>query len=114
MKKLIKPASLVFFLLMTLVFFMVGIYAAGILGAGKGQMLAGGAIVFMWGVSFAIIAFTSSLFMAYALESATIVKMNWFLVLSLLLLSAITYFRYQQREQAKMEENPQKAVSKPR
>ncbi len=60
MKKIVKPASLLFSVLSLLMFFIIGMYFAGLIEAGKNQGLAGGAIVLGWGVIFAGIAFVLS------------------------------------------------------
>jgi hypothetical protein len=85
MKKIFKPASLLFNLLCLLVFFIVGMYCAGWVGAGEGQGFAGGAIVLGWGVLFAGIALVASFFFTYHVQHKRIVTCNWILAALLLL-----------------------------
>ena len=92
MKTLLKPASLLMYLLVILVFFMVWTTIAGVTGAGKGQGLAGGAIVFFYGVNTAIIAFVASLFVANKAKVGNIIKINKYLgILLLIAICLITY-----------------------
>ena len=62
MKKLFKPASLLLYFLTILSFFLAGFLYAALTGAGKGQGLAGGAIVLGYGVLSAGVAFVISIF----------------------------------------------------
>ncbi|MDT0607426.1 DUF6077 domain-containing protein [Croceitalea rosinachiae] len=109
MKKLLKPACLLFNVLMFITFFFVGISYAGIIEAGKGQMLAGGAIVLGYGVIFAIVAFIASFFMTYRLRHQFIVMSN--IVLTLVLLTFIVYFRYQYQERQELKKKENHALS---
>jgi hypothetical protein len=105
MKKIFKPASLLFNLLCLLVFFIVGMYCAGWVGAGEGQGLAGGAIVLGWGVLFAGIALVASFFFTYHVQHKRIVTCNWILAALLLLGYGYTYFRFRQRDRLQEERN---------
>ncbi|MEX2512538.1 MAG: hypothetical protein WD398_06510 [Cyclobacteriaceae bacterium] len=105
MKKLLKPASLLFNLLCLAVFFLIGMYFAGWMEAGKNQGLAGGAIVFGWGVIFAMTAFVASFFLTYHLIHKRIVIGNWALFACLLLGYGITHYRFVQREKLQEEKN---------
>ncbi|GHB76428.1 hypothetical protein [Persicitalea jodogahamensis] len=100
MKKLIQPASLLLYFLSILVFFVAGLTYAGLTEAGKGQGLAGGAIVLSYGVVAALLALVIALFVACYASHAAIVKINR--VFSLLAAIAILYFvyRYYNREGA--------------
>lgn len=62
MKKFVKPYAIVLYLFSFMVFFMAGMLYTGITGAAEGQGLAGGAIVFMNGLSFAVAAFIVAVF----------------------------------------------------
>lgn len=110
MKKLIKPASLLFYLLSFLVFFVVGMYVAGAVGAGKNQGLAGGAIVLGWGILFAGIAFLLSIVAAYKIPHKTIVTANWVLFVLLALGYGITHYRYATRK--KKDKDPETELPK--
>lgn len=107
MKKTIKPASLLFSFLSVLVFFIVGIYFAGLIEAGKQQGLAGGAIVLGWGVLFAGIALVISFILTYKVEHRKIVIGNWILLVMLLIGYGITHYRYKQRQKLKEEKDKQ-------
>lgn len=105
MKKLLKPASLLFNLLSLLVFFIVGMYVAGWMEAGENQGLAGGAIVLGWGVLFGVIAFIASFFATYHLAHKKIIVGNWVLFVILLLGYGITHYRFMQRDKLQQERN---------
>lgn len=105
MKKLFKPASLLFNFLCLLVFFIVGMYFAGWIEAGKNQGLAGGAIVVGWGVLFAGIAFVASFFLTYHVRHSRIVAGNGVLFVVLLLGYGITHYRFMQRNELQEEKN---------
>ena len=62
MKNFFKPARLAFYLLMLVGFFFLGLYFAALIDAGKGQGLAGGAIVLGYGILFGGVAFLASFF----------------------------------------------------
>ena len=114
MKKLLKPASFGFYFLMLFVFFFIGIYVAGFVGAGKNQMLAGGAIVLGWGVMFAGIAFVASFIIARYAPHRNIVRLNWLLLIVLGSLYGITHYRYVQKQKLKQEDPVEKKFkSKP-
>ncbi len=92
MKKLLKPASLLFYFLVIIVFFFVGLYIAKLLDVGKGQMLAGGAIVLFYGLVSAGLAFVLALFVAYAVKHSTLIKINKIIgILFFTLVCIITY-----------------------
>ncbi len=105
MKKIFKPASLLFSFLCVLVFFIVGVYYAGFIEAGKNQGLAGGAIVLGWGVLFAAIALVLSFFATYKIAHKKIVIGNWILFVLLLIGYGITHYRYNQRQKLKEEKD---------
>ncbi|MDN3205597.1 hypothetical protein [Algoriphagus sediminis] len=112
MRKVFKPAPILFCFLSLVVFFFVGIYLAVLTGAGDGQMLAAGAIVLMWGVISAGIALVLSLFFAFNLPHRIIVKANWILLGLLLVFYAITHYRYsvrqEEQEQRRIEEEKER------
>lgn len=107
MKKLLKPACLLFNLLVLLSFFVMGLLFAGWIDAGKGQMLAAGAIVLSYGVLFGGIAFIGSFFMTYYFRHRTIVIGN--IILSVFLLVCFGYFRYRFKKK-QQERVPQQQV----
>ncbi|MEL7002613.1 MAG: hypothetical protein AAFN93_07735 [Bacteroidota bacterium] len=92
MKKLIKPSSLLFYFLSVIMSFFIGLLLAKVLGAGKGQMLAGGAIVLFYGIISAGVGFIASIFLAYELKTAVIIQLNK--ILGLLLVVIISWGSY--------------------
>jgi hypothetical protein len=113
MKKLLKPASLLMYVLVILVFFMAGMTITGISGVAKGQGLAGGAIVFFYGVVTAIIAFILSLFVAYKMQIGTIIKINK--ILGIIFIFAACLFTYRvikiNKKETSIKELPTKVTS---
>lgn len=109
MKKLFKPASLLFNVLTLLVFFLIGLMLAGLTGAGKNQGLAGGAIIIGWGFLFAGIAFISSFFITYKVQHNKVVMANWVLFVLLLASYGIIHYRFIQKQKSNKEkEQPAK------
>ncbi len=94
MKKLLKPYCIVFYFLMFLVFFLAGLSFASVIDAGKNQGLAGGAIVLGWGVLFGGIAFIVAVFTGFRIRPKILVKLNWVLLIVLLIAYGIAHFRY--------------------
>lgn len=98
MKNFFKPARIAFYILMLLSFFIIGLYYAGFIDAGKGQGLAGGAIVLGYGVLFGGIALIASFFIAHFLEISKIKIINWCLLALLLGSWGYTYYQFQQNK----------------
>ena len=94
MNKLLKPASLLMYLLVILVFLLAGITIAGASGVAKGQGLAGGAIVFFYGVITATIAFIIVLFVAYKAKPKTIIKINKIFGILFFLAACLVVYRF--------------------
>ncbi len=86
MKKLFKPACLLFNILTLILFFFLGLLYAGWMEAGKNQGLAGGAIVLGYGVIFAMVALIISFFVTYRSKHIHIVRAN--VVLGILILAS--------------------------
>jgi hypothetical protein len=114
---MVKPYSFLLYLLAIIAFLFLGIVYAGITEAGKGQMLAGGAIVLGYGVIGAFIGLCLSLFLAYKVKRQTILKTNG--ILALIMIASIAYFtikyqkRQQEREQQKIEQQKPKKTTPP-
>lgn len=106
MKKLFKPASLLFYFFMVIVFFFAGVYYAGITGAAEGQGLAGGAIVLGYGVISAFVALLVSFIIAYYAERELIVRINQILGIVFLIFIAITAYRLITRERSETTSEP--------
>ena len=100
MKKLIKPSSLLLYLLALVVFLMVGMVFAGITGVAKGQGLAGGAIVLGYGVMFGFIALVISFFIAYHASHRVIKNINRVLAIALIIAAGIFTYRFMMQEGA--------------
>jgi len=92
MKKLLKPACLLFNILSLILFFFIGLLYAGWIDAGKNQGLAGGAIVLGYGVIFAFVALLISFFGTYRLEHKSMVRGN--IVLTILILASFLWIKY--------------------
>ncbi|MEM9545454.1 MAG: hypothetical protein AAGA77_05750 [Bacteroidota bacterium] len=95
--------NILFFLLLFVVGFFLGLLVAGLVDAGKGQMLAGGAIVFGYGVVGAgaglILAIMATLF--FKLRPAWIVFSNKILAIVLICLWLFFYVRYERKQAEK-------------
>ncbi|MEO0572360.1 MAG: hypothetical protein AAF039_11700 [Bacteroidota bacterium] len=87
MKKLLKPACLLFNILALVLFFFLGLLYAGWIEAGKNQGLAGGAIVLGYGVLFAIVALFVSFFVTYRLRHKYVIRAN--VILGILILASV-------------------------
>ena len=98
MNKSLKPASFLLYLLMPLVFFLVGVYAAIWSGASANQMLASAAIVLGWGFGFGVAALILSLYLVRVLTHRRVILINWILLIVLLIFVGITQFRYKKRK----------------
>ncbi|MGI9544327.1 MAG: hypothetical protein ACR2MX_13790 [Cyclobacteriaceae bacterium] len=100
MKKLIKPSSLLLYLLSLVVFLMVGMVFAGVTGVAKGQGLAGGAIVLGYGVMFGFTALFISFFIAYYASHSVIINTNRVLAIALIIAAGIFTYRFMMQEGA--------------
>lgn len=98
MKKLLKPACLLLYLLSLLSFFIIGLWFAGWLEAGKNQGLAGGAIVLGYGLIFGFIGLVLSFFAAYYLKQPLLIKAN--IILSILLTAGILSIVFNVKERS--------------
>ena len=101
---MLKPYSLLLYPISFIFSFLVGISYAGWIEAGKGQMLAGGAIVLGYGVIGAFIGLCIALFVAYKAERKIILILN----LVLFLLSCAMVYNFNEnykKRQAEREEN---------
>ena len=98
MKKFVKPASLLLYSLSIVVFFLTGMFYAGITNAAEGQGLAGGAIVVGYGFLFSLIALVVAFFVAYYATHQTVVITNRILLLLFVILVAYIFFRYQEKQ----------------
>ncbi len=97
--------NILFYLLFFLTGFFLGILAANIVDAGKGQMLAGGAIVLGYGVVGAVLGLVISIILStiYKVKSSVKILLNKILVVLLLSLWIFFYLKYQSREADKKD-----------
>ncbi len=95
MKEYFKLSNLLFYLLITFIAFFLGMVFAGITGAGKGQGLAGGAIVFGYGIISAGVSFVISIVLAQWFGSAIVVRLNKIMLVVLAVMMALLIYRYQ-------------------
>ena len=95
--------TILFYILFFLVGFFLGIQVADIVDAGKGQMLAGGAIVLGYGVVGAFLGLIVSIFLSiiYKTKPSAIILLNKILTVLLLCLWFFFYLKYQNREAQK-------------
>ncbi|MCB0464403.1 MAG: hypothetical protein KDC78_01835 [Aequorivita sp.] len=107
MKKLLKLANIGFYILMLFACFILGLYFAGAIEAGKNQGLAGGAIVVGYGVLFGGIGFIASFFIAYFVNTKVIVKINYVLLILLLAAFGHKYYQFKERQKERLETKEQ-------
>lgn len=105
MKKLVKPYSLLLYFLAIVTFFFIGVSIAGFTGAGKNQGLAGGAIVFGYGVIASFFALVSALLFSIKLERNIIIIINK--VLAIILLLFLSYFTWNYYSNVKPKQDQQ-------
>lgn len=103
--KYFRLSSFGSYVLTPVLFFVIGLYAAKLSGAGKNQMLAGGAIVLMWGVLFAGIGLFTSLVLISYIQVKNIIRINWIMLLIVLGLFAFTYVTFSKKEKHRLPEN---------
>ena len=102
---MLKPRSFLLYFLGLITCFFIGLSYAGLVEAGKHQGLAGGAIVLGYGVVASGIGLILALFAAWKANGKTVFRLN--IILALCILAFITYvhFKYQERQDAKQQEN---------
>jgi len=113
MKKLVKPYNLLLYFLTIIAFFFVGVSIAGITGAGKNQGLAGGAIVFGYGIIASFFAFASALLFSLKLERNIIIIINKFLTIIVLLFLAYFTLNYYTNVKQKQDQQEIEISNKP-
>lgn len=98
--------TILFCVLFFLVGFFLGIQVASIVDAGKGQMLAGGAIVLGYGVVGAFLGLVASIFLStiYKTKPSVIILLNKILAVLLFCLWLFFYLKYQNREEKKKDQ----------
>ncbi|RMG24155.1 MAG: hypothetical protein D6730_13100 [Bacteroidetes bacterium] len=112
---ILKPYSLLLYLLALIAAFLVGVSYAGIVDAGKGQGLAGGAIVLGYGVVAAAIGLLLALLLAYKAKRKTIFRLNILLTCCIAVCYLYLYLKFLERQREKAQtpqqtEQPQPAT----
>ncbi|WP_040247769.1 hypothetical protein [Psychroserpens mesophilus] len=110
--KLLKLYSFLLYILAIITFFFIGISIADIVGAGKNQGLAGGAIVLGYAVVGSVIGLILSLLIANKTNRKVIFRLNLILALSILGFIAYYQIRYQNRQEAKMKKQQKTELPK--
>ncbi|MCB0306679.1 MAG: hypothetical protein KDI38_23150, partial [Calditrichaeota bacterium] len=95
MKVYFKPSSILFYLLSALLFFLLGTVLAGIAGAGKGQGLAGGAIVLGYGVMAGCFALIAAIVTVGFVKESRVRSFNKILAAIFALLIIFIIYRFQ-------------------
>lgn len=103
---MLKPYSFLLYFLSAIFSFFSGITVAGMVDAGKGQMLAGGAIVLGYGVVGALLGFLIALLLAYRVNRKTILLLNALLAFGILSFWGYYYMKYQDRQQKQEQLTP--------
>ena len=88
-----RPASVLFVLLTLLISFVFGVVFASLSGAAEGQGLAGGAIVFFYGLIGSIIGLIGGIILVRNSKKATIIKFNKVLMIVAFLITAWIVYR---------------------
>lgn len=96
-----KPSNLLFYVLLTIIFFFVGMFLAAITGAAKGQGLAGGAIILGYGVMSAGIAFIASIVLVKLIPHIWIIRINKVFLILAVILIALLIIRHQLQQKDK-------------
>lgn len=96
-----KPSKIAFYLLSVLAFFFIGVIYVAISGAAKNQGLAGGAIVFGYGIMGSFFGLILSIILVRYLTPKVIIYSNS--ILLLIILGFVAYFLYKFKERQKIK-----------
>ncbi|WP_188315202.1 hypothetical protein [Maribacter arenosus] len=99
--RMLKLYSLLLYPLTLIAFFFVGISYAGLVEAGKNQGLAGGAIVFGYGIMAAVIGLVIALFVAYKTNRKTIFWLNIILTVGIVVFYVFYHIKFLERQKVK-------------
>ncbi len=110
MKQLGKPYALLSYFLSLFGGFFLGLAVAAFTEAGKGQMLAGGAIVFFYGIVGSIIALILAFVLAFKTNRKVIISMNFFYVLAIA--ATFFYLKYNKQQRDIEREKKQQPIEK--
>lgn len=102
--KMLKPYSWLCYLLVPILCFFIGLSVAGMVDAGKGQGLAGGAIVVGYGVIAAALGLITALFLAGNLSRKALIRLNGIVALCIVLFYGYYHMRYKAREKERTQE----------
>ncbi len=100
MKTFLRPSNILFYFLSALVFFLIGLIFAGVAGAGKGQGLAGGAIILGYGVLAGGVAFIAAILAARSIGETRVVLFNKILGVLFAFFIAVSTYRFLTREES--------------
>jgi hypothetical protein len=108
MKKhsLLRPAALILYPLSFIACFLLGAFVTKWSGAAEGQGLAAGAIVIYYAVLSSVIGTMVSFIVAYFSPSKLIAKINWLLLIVLLLMIAVLAYQIRQKKSEKDLKEP--------
>lgn len=112
--KMVKPRSFLLYILAIISFFFIGITYADIIEAGKNQGLAGGAIVFGYGIISALFSFIISLILAYKLNRKAIISINKILGLVIIVIISYYAWNYYTAIKPNLDEQRQETPKKPK
>lgn len=101
---MLKWYNLLFYLLSTILSLLAGMLTAGLTNAGKGQMMAGGAIVVFYGLVGSVIGLVLSLVLAKRFEKRIIIYCDIVLFLSVLAIVLFGYLKYQEKLKTQKQE----------
>ncbi|MBK9257547.1 MAG: hypothetical protein IPM42_18965 [Saprospiraceae bacterium] len=110
--QMLKPYSFLLYLLALLTFFFIGMSYAGIVGAGKNQGLAGGAIVVVYGLISAVIGLIIALFISYKSDRNLIFRIN--IILSVFSVGFYVYYHIKNTERQKVKDPENQKTEAPK
>ena len=107
MKKFVKPYALLCYILSIIGGFFLGLAIAAFTDAAEGQMLAGGAIVFFYGVIGGTLGLVLALMLAFKANRKVIITMNLFYVIATILCFLYLRGKKQQRDLERQQRQEQ-------
>ncbi|NJX14240.1 hypothetical protein [Tamlana crocina] len=99
--KMLKGYSFLFYFLMLVFSFFVGLSYAGLVGAGKNQGLAGGAIVLGYGVVAMFLGLLVALLVAYKFQRKLVFRLNIALAVSIVGFWGYFHLKYLEKQKAR-------------
>jgi len=106
----VKPYSFLMYFLASIAFFFLGLAYAGVTQAGKGQMLASGAIVLGYGVIGMLIGFILALIAAFKVRRSIILRLN--VVLILIIAASLIFLKIKNQKRQKARSSGEQAIMK--